>query len=254
MTVNALMGLFGSLAPVTMTLLLLAGVGLLLKSAFSQDALISEQRESLKQLRDHVVQTVKSQVELNDQVEALRERCARLVAHQQVVKPNSSDHRRFDLAVRMLKRGVGDMTTLHDLGLSDSEAKLLWRLHGSQSVVEAPLLSGSLKTPATATETMDKDIAELSEEGACTLSDDDEPSLSISLEVPSILTQTMDKDIADLSGEGAYCLLDDHMAEGVSVPVTFAAEEHVESDPLMCESAAPLGTSQAQALAEVLRI
>lgn len=129
--IESLFAIFGSFTPFILILLFLAGAGMLFKSTRSQDCVIRAQGEAINTLRQHVADSIKAQVVLHDEMTSLRERCAKLVAQQQLAKSHGPDTRRFDLAVSMLKRGTGDKQTLQELGLSNSEAKLLMRLHGA---------------------------------------------------------------------------------------------------------------------------
>ncbi len=120
-------------------LLSLAGVVILWRSLALQDIHIREQKLVLAELRTHLAQCTRDQIESCDLIVALQEQCSGLQARQQMLEKHGSDAQRIDLAMRMLKRGSRDTATLQDLGLSSSEIKLLLRLHSkpeaAQSVV-----------------------------------------------------------------------------------------------------------------------
>lgn len=113
------------------------GVGVLVKSMFTQDQQIRHQRMVNAQIRAHVADCLKAQITSFDQVDSLQERCAKLLARQQLVEKRGPDAQRIELANRMLRRGSVDLATLHDLGLTNSEIKLLTRLHAVTQTTKA---------------------------------------------------------------------------------------------------------------------
>ncbi|MFK8029934.1 MAG: DUF2802 domain-containing protein [Gammaproteobacteria bacterium] len=95
-----------------------------------QQRQLGKQRSILNQMAEQFQNCNLNESGIQDQLEALHEQCKSLNARQQLVEKHGSDVQRIDLATRMLKRGVGNVETLQDLGLSASEIKLLLRLHG----------------------------------------------------------------------------------------------------------------------------
>lgn len=124
----------GNYVPLLALVLNVAGWVMLVKSMHTQDLQMQKQHLVVAQLREHLSECVKAQIASHDQVDSLNERCAKLTARQQLVEKRGPDAQRIELATRMLKRGNGDVQTLHDLGLSNSEIKLLTRLHGVPTV------------------------------------------------------------------------------------------------------------------------
>ena len=106
------------------------GVGVLVTSMFTQDRQMRQQRQTITQLRGYVTDCLRAQIAAYDQVDKLQERCSKLLARQQLVEKRGPDAQRIELATRMLKRGSVDTSTLLDLGLTNTEIKLLTRLHG----------------------------------------------------------------------------------------------------------------------------
>ncbi len=120
-------------------ILSLAGFAVLLRSMLTQATHMREQKSVFTQLHAHITQCAKEQIASHDQIISLKEQCASLHARQQMVEKHGSDTQRIDLAMRMLKRGTGDTATLHDLGLSASEIKLLLRLHSTPAQRHRPV-------------------------------------------------------------------------------------------------------------------
>ena len=107
------------------------GMTMVVKSMFTQELYLQQQAVVINQLREHVGECIKAQIDSHDQVDELKERCAKLLARQQRVEKRGPDAQRIELATRMLQRGQCDVQTLYDLGLSSSEIRLLTQLHSS---------------------------------------------------------------------------------------------------------------------------
>lgn len=158
MMIDYLNGFMSNFAGAIALVLYIAGVLVLLHSMRIQDRQRNGQAAIIAQLRKHLGQSVKAQVELHDHVTLLNERYTELLNRQQRVETRAPDSRRIDTAMRMLKRGNGDAQTLQDLGLSYGEVKLLLRLHGkttgtaptpSQQRAVSPAVNASVKNPRT---------------------------------------------------------------------------------------------------------
>lgn len=122
--------------PEIAAILYVTGVVLLLLSIGRQHRQSGQLTRTVASLHDAAESDALTRQQLQTQIHELTERFESLLQRQEQVEKRAPDSRRIDRAVRIVKRGAGNEETLHDMGLSDGEARLLLRLHGEKSAIE----------------------------------------------------------------------------------------------------------------------